>query len=244
MNTLLTKQNILRALRLALSQVGIAVLSIIVYVFITMFAVSAFSEQVGYEVYKKTEQDGYEYAYAYYYADGEDQKLANYDEADIYKQPIRLLSEGANVAVKVIVQILTAIMFCYLIYGYAWNKGHEDNAKVEHGGALGSKHFGFKLGLLATLPFFIIYLLVIAEKFIKISIALPIYKIVNYSMFYLTELSCNGATKALQLAWWSYLPLLAILFALALVSWFGYYMGYKNIIMRKNVVYGKNGGGK
>lgn len=238
------KENLRRALRLFATQIGVALLSIIVYVFVTMFAVSAFSQQVGYEVYIESEQGGYEYAYTYYYADGEDTRLADYDENTIYKQSIRLLSDAANIAVKVIVQIITAVMFVYLIYGYVWNRGSEDSARTDFEHKTGDCHYGFKLGLLGAVPLFVIYLLVIAEKIIGTSFALSAYKITNFGMFYLTELACSGATKAAQLPVWSFLPLLAILFALPLVSWFGYYMGYKNINMRNILVYGKNNGGK
>lgn len=236
------KIEIKRALRLFASQLGIAVLSIIVYVFVTMFAVSAFSEQVGYEVYIESQQGGYDYAYSHYFADGEDQKLASYDADKVYKQSIRLLSDGANLTVKIVVQILTAIMFVYLIYGYVWNKASEDNARVEIEGLQGSAHHGFWLGLLGAVPFFVIYLLVILEKFIGTSFALSAYKITNFSMFYLTELACNNVTKAAELPLWCFVPMLAIIFALPLVSWFGYYMGYKGINIRKSMVYGKKGG--
>ncbi len=238
------KENIRRASRLFATQIGVALLSIIVYVFITMFAVSAFSQQMGYEVYIEAEQGGYEYLYSHYYADGEDEKLASYDESKIYKQSIRLLSDKANTAVKIIVQIITAAMFVYLVYGYVWNRGSEDSARTDFEHKEGDCHYGFKLGLLGTVPYFVIYLLVIAEKIMGTSFALSAYKITNFSMFYLIELACNGAANTAQLPVWSFLPLLAILFALPFASWFGYYMGFKNINMRKNLVYGKNNGGK
>lgn len=241
MSGLFTKQNILRATRLFASHIGIAVLSIIVYVFITMFAVSAFSNEVGYQVYRKVNDKDYVLEYTHHFEDGEDDRLASYKEDEIYKQPLRVLPDKANVAVKIVVQILTLLIFGYLIYGYAWNKGHEDSTQKELNDLDTNKHFGFKLGLLGAAPFFVIYLLMFAEKFMKTSFALSVYRLTNFSAFYLAELSCNGATKAVDLAAWSYLPLLAILFILPVFSWFGYYMGYKNVNIRTNLVYGKKG---
>ena len=233
----------LPVLRLAVTPLAVSLMSVILYASITMFAVAAFSKDVGYKLYTK-DDNGYTYQYTYKYADGEDKLYENYDESKVYKQSMREFSDGARLALHISIQIITAYVFVIIIYYYMWPKGDRDRNRADFGKLEGDRLYGLKTGLWASVPYALVYLLLVFEKIFNTAFGLKVFKLVNFSFFYIIELITDNAESAAGLELWTFLPLLAILALMPAVSYIGYSFGYGHISIKNKLMYGKNNGGR
>ena len=153
------------------------------------------------------------------------------------------LSAGAAFAMNLVALIIQAFIFCAIIYAEVWTQGDKDGARVKFGGKeSGDPHLGLKMGLLASIPGFLSFAVLVAEKLIGFwpqytmlyrAFHLALYPIVAWSI------GTQWNVPAADLSWVGIFCTLIPILAVPLVSWASYNIGYRQIEMAKNLMYKK-----
>ena len=99
-----------------------------------VLATGLFTKNIGYTAYGTTSESADEKElYTYYYADGEDQQLAVYEENGytVHQSLIRSeLSKMGNLAFLILSQLFTFLILFLFLYPNLWNLGAKDNNLV------------------------------------------------------------------------------------------------------------------
>ena len=121
------------------------------------------------------------------------------------------------------------------VYQVAWNKGFRDLGLVSRNVVTYKSRRGLVAGLLASVPGFILYLFLLLS--LSSETLLPIgrfgYKLINAYGFLLIE-------QLIALGPWGTVLTILLLVPMPLVAWMGYVWGYRNKLVTKSVMYGKN----
>lgn len=122
-----------------------------------------------------------------------------------------------------------------MIYSEAWQKGFRDIGLVSRNVTTYKPSRGFAAGMIASIPSFLVYLLLVIGYFFSdqlFAVAKVIFMFLNAYPFFLI----NTLIESFGLG-----VVLCVLFIIPLpfISWMGYAWGYKNKLITKNVMYGK-----
>jgi hypothetical protein len=97
-----------------------------------------------------------------------------------------------------------------------------------------------KVGLLATAPSALIYILLIFGKIgLMPSDVLRWHRLLNTPFIPFIDAVAAGAKTAVDLPFFSLLALIATLLFVPLICWLGYFLGYKQISVRERLIYKK-----
>ncbi len=210
---------------------------------LNIIATGITTEPHSYDIFIKNEQGEYVKEYTHYHADGEDKRLAEYDEKKVdyrrfdYRTP---MSWGTQALIDTVTMAFTFSIFCAFVYTALWRKGDKDNNLSVYSGAPRDKHYGLKVGLMATAPFALLYLLLLVNKFLTFWPGIyGVFKIVNYYLYPLVNLAYGEAISLSQLPFGSLALLLLTLIPIPLAAWLGYYCGNSEISIKNKIVYSK-----
>lgn len=238
------KQNISAAAKCFLSVLLVDFMSFFLFLSITVIAVGVSTENIGYVAYSVNSEGTSEELYTYYYSDGDDTRLEEYEAqgVEVKTQNIRSeVSDGVNNAVKILTFLFTLVMFFAMIYSSLWTRGDKDNNLAAFGHIKRDKFRGLKIGLLADAPFALLYLLLAANKIHDFIPAYNfIYRTFNYYMFPLVDAAFGAAKTAGELSVGGLLLLLVTLIPMPLACSVGYYCGNNEISLRDKFVYAKD----
>lgn len=236
------KQNISIALRCIASLIILNFLCFFMYISFNVIAVGVGTQSEGYVAYKEEGGEIVE-LYTHYYADGDDLKMKEYTDKGIevktssFRTPV---SEGLSTAIDVITVIFSFIILWSMIYSLLWKRGDSDNNLATFGHIEREKYKGLKIGLIADVPFLVLYLVLWADKLLSFSPAYSgIFKIANYYMFPLIDLCYKGAESAAGIPVWGMLCLLLTLVPVPLIAHIGYYCGNNEISLGDKFIYAK-----
>ncbi|HIZ55510.1 MAG TPA: hypothetical protein H9671_04810 [Firmicutes bacterium] len=141
-----------------------------------------------------------------------------------------------HVWLQVIVQTLTLILFSYLPYSQAWKAGDRDNNYVRFDRVPEDLFRGVKAGLVASIPYGCMLVMLIVGKVIGSDLCLLLYKIGNiYLLPILNAIHLEPEIMGLS---WGQVAAYGIfsLLPLILVS-VGYLLGYKQIMLTEKLVF-------
>jgi hypothetical protein len=123
--------------------------------------------------------------------------------------------------------LIVALIYWRMIYGTCWHEAEKDNNRISFNRMRKFMTKGFVAGLIATIPFLIVYILYVADMNNKLS---PIFYLI-YLIFNLPYFSFVAAFRSSAIV-------LALLFVpMPLMSWFGYLMGYRGFSFMNKIIY-------
>lgn len=158
-------------------------------------------------------------------------------------QDSETLSAGASFVMNLVALIIQGFLFCAIIYAEVWTQGDKDGAKVQFGGApSGDPHLGLKQGLLASIPAFLAFVLLIVEKVVGFwPQYIMVYRAVNLALYpvLVWSMGTRWDIPAADISWGGIILSLIPTLAISLVSWVSYYVGYRQISFAKKLMYKK-----
>ncbi len=211
-----------------------------------MVSTSLFCETIGYSIYgyEGDNEEDLHFLYEYYYEDGEDTKLAEYNNSDYTLQRRSIRSEMSTIGRTVFLlvsQVLCFIILVSFLYQPLWKLGFKDSNSVRFGRSKEDKFKGLKIGLVASLPaiaFYIVFIL--CGAFWAPDMPTVLYTWLNCHLFSFTTLIFSSYPTAGTLGILQYALLFLLLFVLPLFSQGCYMLGYKNIDIGEKAVYKEN----
>ncbi len=234
------KEKLSIAAKCFLSILVLDLLCFFMFISFNVIAVGVGTTAEGYVAYKEVDGE-YVELYTHYYADGEDTRLAEYQEQGIEVKTSAFRSEvssGVSVAVDIITALSSIVIMCTMIYSILWKRGDKDNNLATFGHIERDKLKGLKIGLLAISPIALLYILLWVNKFIEIIPGYSgLFKIINYYLFPIVDLCYSGAASAAEIPVWGMLLLLLTLVPIPVVAAVGYYCGNSEIVLGDKFIY-------
>ncbi len=209
---------------------------------LSFMKVGIFSEAIGYEMYgAKDENAEMQVLYTYYFDDGDDEKLTQYEKDGYRLSKLTIYSEvdkTVDVTLSVISQILCVMITFLLVYNIQWKWGNRDKELVKLHGMKEIKLKGLYSGLLAITPMFLfLTFAVLTKNSICSNLSVAIYSILNgYAFDIITFVSGNAKTFA-DIGFSQILTYYAVLLIYPLSSMIAYAIGYKDIVIKEKLIY-------
>ena len=143
------------------SMLLLAIICFFLCISVSVLCTALWTENIGYSAYGYIEnEDDTEFLYEYYTADGEDTKKAEY-EAEGYTvvtKTLRSTLSGVGNAVFLSAsQIICIILLISTVASPVYKFGFKDSNMVRLGHMREDFLRGFKIGLVANIPFFVMY---------------------------------------------------------------------------------------
>lgn len=157
-----------------------------------------------------------------------------------YKEIIRSdFPSGASLALDIISQTFLLVLFIAMAYSKLWTMGDKDSNLVQYKHLDEDKLRGLKIGLMAALPSFILYFILILSK-LKVIAAkyFFFYRLLNVTfMPIVTRMAGKSVTSSVDVSWPALFGMLLTLAVLPLTCYIAYLLGYKNISLGEKFVY-------
>lgn len=205
-----------------------------------------FTDSIGYEV-RGTIGDSQEkeFLYKYYYTEDDetgkdDDKWAQYEEEGytLYKYDEKSkLSHRANVTMVVITQIVCLFSTGCFVFDILNKRGYKDGTLVRSGSRKPDKFKGLKIGLIASVPALITYLLFIIFSASNKGVALELYMIFNACFWSTLELLFTSSNTASDITVWQFIVMFLLQMVIPALSQLFYYLGYKDYEFLGKIVY-------
>lgn len=208
------------------------------------FAITAgFSDVVGQKVYFYNEEIGKEVQICYHNADGtpnEDCKCEEYDATRLNSIPDKKLSDRMQNISLILAQIFSFVMMTGILCGTVWEMGNKDISAVKQGRLSENKLRGLFIGLIATIPSIIVFvLLALSRAKILNPNFLDTYRLLNSQFHYVITLIYSDASNAAQLSFGKMALLGTLHLYLPLISFISYYFGYKDFNLIEAITFKK-----
>ena len=215
---------------------------------------AVFTDTIGYKAHVYAEDsdklvDSWEYKF--YDPDGDgnyngtDEKKAKYEEENYIVQKTAIVTslEGKGMMVYVVIsQILCGILIISFAGSNVYKQGFKDSNLVRIGHVKQDKLKGFKIGLVANVPFFLLFgLLVACGLGLLPTLRVTLYGYLNscfYPVIYLIS-GCSNATTAADLNALQYVLLFVLQLIVPIISGIAYILGFKEINLTEKIVYKK-----
>ena len=220
------------------------ILSVITVISISFMVNVAFTKDIGYYAVGAVEGSSEaEVLYEYYYEDGEDTKLAEYEEQGyvVEKRSIRSdVTAGGNALFLVLSAFFTLTLAGTITYSYLWKEGNKDLNLIRFGKAELDKYKGVKIGLVSISPYLLALIAITIGKssFTK-TMPVVLYKYLNCSMFSIIDVICGDTITFGELAIWKLILLFLVLLLVPVFLGAAYYIGYKDILISEKFIYKK-----
>ena len=234
------KDTVIHSLKLFGQLIVVNILNIFICLSFMFICTAAFTKDIGYSAVVYDKDNNEVEKYAYYSADGEDAKLAEYPEADGYKiskQTIKSpLSGTGNVVFRLLTQTFTLLLTIGFIYPKLWQLGAKDSNLVKFKHRVSDPLRGLKIGLTAQIP---ALLLLISFFIFMRNVPLKLYALLNSSFYALIDMI--GGTKSFgQIGVFQAVALFLLLLIVPAVSAGAYLLGLKDISLSERFIYSKN----
>ncbi|MBO5725886.1 MAG: hypothetical protein J6S00_02345 [Clostridia bacterium] len=219
-----------------------AVLAFFIYLSISVLTVGTFTNVIGYEA---RNADTGETLYVYYYEDGEDLKIKEYEEQGIEVATLAVrdkLSGNPKFFTVLIAQLISLIIVFSFIYKHLWALGDSDANLVNFDRIKPNKFRGLIIGAFAIIPNVLSWFILIFAKFgIITDEVIHIFRFINYQMFSLVNLALGETTISVNDVTFGQIFLtLTIFLVLPLVAEVAYILGFKRIRLSEKIIYRKN----
>ncbi len=215
------------------------------FVFLSFnFAITAaFSDTVGYNVYRFNSETGKEELICEHNENDEalkDCKCSEIPEDQLSKIRITELSDSKQTVSMVLSQIFCFIMITGILYGSVWEIGNKDISAVKFSRTSENKLRGLVIGCVASIPSLAVYVLLLLSSFKILSPKfLSTYRLLNSHFHSVLTWIYNGAQTAAELSVGQLLLCFALVLYLPLIASLAYYLGYKDIKLVEKAVFKK-----
>lgn len=231
-----------------------AVLGLFMCISINVICTGLFTEYIGYNAYVYTEDgdepiDEYQYLYIDTDGDGKDNgtdtKKAEYEKQGyiVTTYKVRSILEGAGKSVFLgITQVLNLILLISFASSSVYKQGFKDANFVRTGHLKSDVAKGFKIGSVANIPFFALFvLLIVLAVGIAPNFRMVWYGYLNshlYSLIFLISGSSNtAAVSAMSIM--QYVLLFLVQLIVPVISGIAYILGFKEINLSDKILYKK-----
>lgn len=154
----------------------------------------------------------------------------------------KIVSPGWMLAGNIVALVFQTCIFVALIYGDIWLKGDRDRNAVNFGHMEENKWRGLQAGLLAAIPSFLSFVLLVADKLVNFWGAYAmIYRLGQISFYpvMVWTMGVNVSVTTAGMSWGSILLSGIPVLALPLVTTVAYALGYAQIALGERLVYKK-----
>lgn len=157
------------------------------------------------------------------------------------------LSAVGSFVMNMAALIIQGFLFLVIVYSESWRRGDKDGTQVTFAGKQGNSCFGLQVALLASVPSWLSYAVLIAEKlfgfwssYTKVYRAgqLSLYPIIAWTLGTVWDVPAAG------ISWWGILLSCIPTLLFLAVSWLGYFLGYKQIAVGQRLMYANKLGRK
>lgn len=150
------------------------------------------------------------------------------------------MSSVALSVVNAFALLIELTVYVIIVFTPLWNRGYKDSNAVTYHHKQENLFTGVLIGLIASIPAFLGYLVLVAEKAIGFFSALPAwYRLLNMTFYpLLSWIFGAGATEGSAALSWSAIALSACtLLVLPIACGVAYLLGYKGISIHEKLVY-------
>ena len=239
------KDILLKSLKVYGHLIIVAILCFFIVVSFNAMKIGLFTKNIGYDMYLKTSEDADpEFLYTYYYEDGEDLKLKEYEDKkdNLVKYSIRSeIDKTPDIALSVVSQIFCVMMLVSFVYNDLWKAGNKDfEAKRIHGKDF-SKLKGIYIGLIAILPSFIFLTFsLITKNSIMANLPVALFTYSNCYAFEIILAITKGTMHWADVNLLQALVCYAVLLITPIVCEISYIIGFKDISLGERLIYKNN----
>lgn len=205
------------------------VLCAILNVSMNTITVGLFGNEIGYRVIEQQEDGTAKYLpeMEYHYKPGESSSLRL--DLDLDKnqlaEPIIVPSATTKTIMGILTQIVMLVVLGIFPYHILWQFGNRDDTNVRYKGQRPDPWRGVKIGALATLPFALMWAVLMIAKFIEWNGFFQIYNLISFPYIQYNTLVLGSFNSISEVALWRILLLLPTLLFVPLVSGVAYRLG-------------------
>ena len=219
-----------------------SVLCAILYVSMNVISTAFFSNIVGYQVFEQNENQEVSLIEEHYYQSGETIQTA--DSMDLSENQmfsaIRVVPDSTKRVMDILSQILMLVVFCVFPYHILWEFGNRDDTNVRYRGQRPDPLRGLKIGLLAMIPFYVSWALLLLSKYVPaLHNYLAIYRVIAFPYLPYTNWVLGDVSAAADVALWRLLMLAPILLVVPVVSAAAYRLGGKQFSLAEFLTFVK-----
>lgn len=233
-----TKNSIKYALKLWGRVVFAVIMCAVLYFSLHMLVSTLCSREVGYRIYEQDESGSLVEVDSHYYGIGEDSSMSVTLLDGQTKQPIKELPAAAATIFNVISLVLMLAILAVFPYDRMWKLGARDENMVQCGKKKADNLRGFKIGLMASIPSAVLYVLLVLTKFGWVpSWYMTIFRVCNMPYLPFINWFFNVSTSVPQAPWYSFVAALLTVFYVPVVCALGYHLGRKGFSLHEHAVY-------
>lgn len=219
------------------------VLCAILYVSMNVITTAFLSDVIGYQVYEQNDEgEVSQVGEDYFYKEGEEHVTAeslNLKDNQMLTS-IREVPANKQTTMNWITQILLLVLFGIFPYHVLWAFGNRDDTNIRYRGQRSDLWRGVKVGLLATAPFAVIWLLMFVSKFGVFPEAMvQVYRITAFPFYPYVNWALGSATSALSIPWHRLLLLLPTFLFIPAVSGISYRLGSNQFSFSEFITFSK-----
>ncbi|MBO5210473.1 MAG: hypothetical protein J6B80_00915 [Clostridia bacterium] len=236
------KDILLKSLKVYGHLIIVAILCFFLVVSFNALKIGLFTKDIGYDMYLRTSEDAEpEFLYTYFYEDGEDLKLKEYEDQkdNLVKYSIRSdVEKTPDIALSVISQIFCIMMLVSFLYNDLWKVGNKDFEAMRIHSKKFSRLKGLYIGLIAILPSFIFLTFALVTKnSVMANSPIALFTYSNSYAFEIIIAVTKGAMHWADVKLWQAMVYYAVLFITPIVCEIAYVIGFKDISIGEKLIY-------
>ena len=160
-----------------------------------------------------------------------------------YTEKIRSEMPGGIVALReILCQVIMLLLLTAFPYSMLWLQGDKDRNRVNFGRMQPDPWRGVRVGLMAAIPYMVVYLLLLASKlslFMDSFIHLARFIMTPFLPLYNLVAGPQAVAATADVPWWGIAVLIIPVAALPAICGMAYHLGYKQYSIWEHLTYAK-----
>lgn len=233
-----TKNSIKYAVKLWGRIVFATLMCAVLYFSMHMLVSALFAQEIGYTIYETNESGETVAVDTHYYTADEDPSDSVALLEGQTKQPIKTLSGAGAVVFNVFVQILMLAVLAVFPYDRMWQLGARDENMVQCGKKKADNMRGFKIGLMASIPSGVLFVLLLLSRFGVIpGWYMTIYRACNMPYLPFINAFFTVDTTVSNAPFFAFIAAAVTIFFVPAICAIGYRLGRKGFSVKDHLVY-------
>ncbi|MDD4699379.1 MAG: hypothetical protein PHV07_03860 [Oscillospiraceae bacterium] len=214
------------------------VMCFIIYMSISLIFTGLGTKVIGYTTYELQDSGEYTAISSYEFAEGEANTIPKAAENQRIVSDYSKLSQGSTLSLNVISQLFMAVIFAVLIYYKLGAIGKRDGDDFRYNGKPIDKNRGLKIGLIAVIPSFALYVFLIVCKLTSYNL-FGLYKLINVPFRPIIDLICGNAANINEVSLPAILAMLLVVLILPAICAATYRIGFNDEAIINKLMYKK-----
>ncbi len=224
----------------------VSIMSIIVTVSISVLATAAFTKTTGYKAFVYDDNNKLIDEYTYNYSDGDDKQIEEFESEGykVNKSYFRTELKGKGYIINQTASQAISVIFLFVfIYNMLFKLGNSDLNLVRTGHKTEDKLKGFKIGIIAVIPAFVLFLIIlICGLGVKPDMPIALFTLPNFYVYQILRCISGNVANAGDLNILQYILMFISVFIIPLISHLSYTLGYRDIFVIEKIIYKNNKG--